>query len=48
MKLMANCSKCGKYAKLSEMGGLCRICKKKERDGVEEPKKKGGILGGIW
>ena len=36
MKFEANCSKCGKYAKLKD--GICRRCKK-ELEGEKEDKK---------
>ena len=39
MKIMENCSKCGKYAKLKN--GLCRKCKKEleEEAGKSEEKE---------
>ncbi len=37
MKIMENCQKCGKYARLK--GGLCRKCKKELEEGTEEKKE---------
>ena len=46
-KYMANCTKCGKYAKVVD--GLCRVCRKKERDGEgTEEKPKDSIFKGVF
>lgn len=37
MKLIENCSRCGKYAKLKD--GMCRKCRKELEEGLEEKKK---------
>jgi predicted amidophosphoribosyltransferase len=37
MKLMENCQRCGKYAKLKD--GLCRKCRKEMQEQTQEKKE---------